>query len=148
MAVGNVNSLFRSAARELLDFDVDATTTGAAVGWRDLSNYGRFAVGVKPSVFGGAGVTRVKILASAASDGSSPEVIADSGVVVGDSINDQVWLETSAEKIRQVGEETGKALRYVSALVIHAHAGDESVVYYERAQPRHDADGLTATLIT
>lgn len=143
-----LSKLFDNMDINLIDFDTDATTAGANGPAVDMRDYRHFAVLAKPSVLGGAGITRLKIIASATSNLASPEIIKDSGAVVANAIDDVVALECDMTELAQAGATAGKALRYVGALVIHDNATDESVLCYVRCGARFNTPGQTATVIT
>lgn len=120
----------------------DASTTVRVV---DMSNFGRFAVGAMTTVIAGAAITKVEIIASDSSDGTGNViVIKDSGTVAADAQGDWVWLECTAEEIRQEAADDGTSTaRYVAARITLANSGDEAAVVYIR-EGRHQYDALTA----
>ncbi len=109
----------------------------------DLAGYEGFGVLAKPTVVAAGGLTKVEIIASAASDMSSPSVIKDSGTVAADALDDNVWLECTTAEVKA----TGDTLRYVAARLTNATATDEVSVTYVGFRPRHATTGLTATAI-
>lgn len=117
---------------------------GTTIRTLDLKDYSNFAVQARPTVVGGNGITKLEILASAASTMSSPVVVKDSGAIQADSLNDTVFLECTAEEVVQLGE----SLRYVAARLTMATSTDEANVTYLSTQPRFPRSGLTATAIT
>lgn len=126
---------------------ITSTDGGTTLSYLDMSLYSHFGVNVKPSVLAGSGVTKVEIVASAATSFSSVTVIKDSGTVAADAIQDNVFQECSAEEIAQEGSDAGVALRYVAARITCQNAGDEAVVTYI-AKPRFPRLDLTTNYIT
>lgn len=116
---------------------------GTTIRYIDMKDYEVCGVLVKPNIVGGSGVTKVELYASATTSFSTATNIKDSGTVAGDSLEDNVWLECTAEEVAQAGA----TLRYVAAKVTHATNTDESTVTYV-CIPRRRATGLTATAIT
>ncbi len=136
------------------DHDPGATTAvlaspdgGTTIRYLDMKDYEHFAVQARPTIVGGGGLTKLEIVASAATSFSSVTVIKDSGTVAADSPNDTVFLECSAEEIAQLAAEGGVALRYVAARLTQATNTDEANVTYV-AEPKRAYSGLTATNIT
>jgi hypothetical protein len=129
------------------DHDPGATTAvvvspdgGTTKRVADLSLFSRFMVQAKPTIVGGGGLTKLEIIASAATDMSSPTVIKDSGTVAADALDDNVTLECSAEEVRHLGAD----LRYVAGRLTMATATDEASVVYILAGGRFSYQDLTA----
>lgn len=136
------------------DHDPGATTAtlaspdgGTTIRYLDMLAYERFAVQARPTIVGGTGLTKLEIVASAAVAFSSVVVVKDSGTVAGDSLNDTVFLECSAEEIAQLATDAGVAYRYVAARLTQGTNTDEANVTYI-ALPKRAYTGLTATAIT
>ena len=121
---------------------------GTTIRTLDLADYHTFAVQVMLTVpASSSGITLVEIVASAATDMSSPEVIATSGTIDADAVGDLVFLEVSAAQVAQEGEDAGKELRYVAARITCSNAGDEAAAVY-MARPRFcHLDETPATVI-
>lgn len=119
---------------------------GTTIRYLDLRDYETVGVMVKPSIVGGNGVTKVEIVASEAVAFSSVTVVKDSGSIQADALDDNVFLECTAEEVAQLGSEGGLNLRYVAARLTCASAGDEATVTYI-AIPKRAYTGLTATSI-
>jgi hypothetical protein len=120
---------------------------GTTIRYYDMLNGERFAVQARPTIVGGSGLTKVEIVASAATSFSSVVVIKDSGTVAGDSLNDVVFLECDASEVAQAASDAGVAYRYVAARLTMATNTDEANVTYI-ALPKRQYSGLTATVIT
>lgn len=143
--------LASNAFRRLYDHDPGGTSAtivspdgGTTKRTLDMSLYGRFGVAAMISVLGTSGaLTKLEIIASAAADMSSPEVIKDSGTVDADAVGDQLFEECTAEEVADIAASSGKALRYVAGRITMDAADAECVVYYEGACPRYPKENLT-----
>ncbi len=117
------------------------------VAWVDMRGYDRILIGVMRSV-GTGGLDDFRIIANPASDGSGADVeVKDygSGKSTVDAVGDYVWLEASAEEIRQAAKDAGVAdVRYVSASLGHVTATDESVLVYVLGDADHKYKNQTA----
>jgi hypothetical protein len=136
------------------DHDPGATTAilaspdgGTTIRYADMRDLERLAVQVRPTVVAAGGLTKVELVASAATTFSSVVVIKDSGTVAGDSLNDQVFLELDASEVAQAASDAGVAYRYVAARLTMTTATDEANVTYI-GLPKRQYSGLTATSIT
>lgn len=136
------------------DHDPGATTAviaspdgGTTVRYLDMKDYEAFGVMCRPTIVGGSGLTKVEIIASASTAMTTETVIKDSGTVAGDSLNDVVFLECTAEEVAQAATDAGVALRYVAARLTMATNTDEANVSYIGV-PRRPIPGLTVTAIT
>lgn len=109
----------------------------------DLKDYRHFGVMAKPNIVGGSGITLLEIIASAASDMSSPVVVVAHAATVGDALADNIWLECTDNEVAQLGN----TYRYVAARLTMATATDEATVTYVGV-PKVEAANLTATAIT
>lgn len=116
----------------------DGGTTKRTV---DMSINRKFAVGAALTVPGTSGaITKLEIIASAASDMSSPVVVKDSGTVDADAAGDHLWEECTAEEIAQLASEAGVRYRYVAGRLTMDAADAEACVVYlvEPDFPRKD----------
>lgn len=115
----------------------------------DLSLYAGFGVLAKPNIVGGGGLTKLEIIA-ADDDQLSTNVLVvkDSGVIAADALDDQAFLECTAEEVAQLSAAAGYASRYVGARLTMATATDEATVIYIGFSPRFRRSGLTATVIS
>lgn len=132
------------------DHDPGATTAvlaspdgGTTIRYLDIGAYDTVGVLAKPNIVGGSGLTKVEIVASATKDFSTVVVVKDSGTVAGDALEDNVFLECSAEEVKVLGD----TLRYVAARLTMATNTDEATVTYIALPKRQYAD-ITATAIT
>jgi len=140
---------FRSRNKvEMFDHDPGSTdpTVCSGGGWKDLRDYGGFAAVAMASLLAGNGITKMEIVASDSSDGSTNvTVVKDSGTIAADAVGDQVSLECTAEELAQLSSDNSisPGLRYVAVRLTLANAGDEAVVTYIRHAPRFAESGLT-----
>lgn len=135
-------SFFANNKVAMYDHDPDSTNA-TAVEWVDMRDFGEFACVAMASALTGNGITKAEIVASAASNGASAEVIKDSGTIAADAVGDQAALSCTGEELAQIGTDSGKELRYVSMRLTHANAADEAVVTYILAKPRFAYKDLT-----
>jgi len=103
---------------------------GTTIRYVDMKDYRYFAAAAMSSTLTGAGITKLEIVASAATTFSSVTVIKDSGTVAADAVGDWVIEECSAEEVAQEASDAGAALRYVAARITVANSADEAVVTY------------------
>lgn len=127
-----------------------ASPDGGTTPWYlDMSLFGCAAVMYKPSIIGGTGVTLVRVFASEDTAGATnATLVKTSGTVAGDSLNDTVFLEWTAEEIAQLGAASGLSLRYITVEITHGTNTDEGVLTFIGAEPRFPRDALSATAIT
>jgi hypothetical protein len=120
----------------------DGGTTKRTVDMRDFS---RFGVGAAITVLGtGGAITKLEIIASAASDMSSPVVVKDSGTVDADAVGDWLFEECTAEEIAQLASEAGVRYRYVAGRLTMDAADAEACVVYLAGGARFPRKDLTA----
>jgi len=128
------------------DFDPNGTSA-TAVGWVDMKDFSKFMASFFRTI--GTGTLAFIIQASASSDGSSPETIVTKTVSSEpNAVGDYIFCECLSEQIAQIGSETGKALRYVSATLTFGTGTDEGVVTYVRSGARFKYDALTADYVS
>ena len=139
--------LTANLAVTLYDFDPNGTTA-VDVAWVDMRDFEHFMVGFFRTIGTGA-LDTFAILGNSASDGSGTDVTIVSKTISSepDAVGDYIWLECTAEQIRQEGEDAGQNLRYVTASVEFATGTDEGVIIYVRQPGRFAHQGLTADLI-
>lgn len=128
------------------DFDPDASTA-TAVAWVDMRDFSQLLV----SFFRTIGTSNLTFLikASASADGSSSETISTKTISAQpNAVNDYIFDEITAGQIAQVAATSGKALRYVSAVLTFATGSDEGVVTYVRSGARFKYDALTADYVS
>jgi hypothetical protein len=80
--------------------------------------------------------------------GTDVEVIAHAVAAEPNAVGDYVFVEVSAEQIREVCDAAGVDGRYVSLNLEFATSTDEGVVSYIRSGARNAHSGLTANLIS
>lgn len=147
--------IFAHQSLRLYDHDPGATTAiivspdgGTTLRTADMSRFSRFAVGAMVTVPATGALTKLEIVAAAASTMASPEVIKDSGTIAADAAEDQAWLECTAEEISQIASTSGKRLRYVAGRLTMSNAGGECAVLYELTGGRFNHKDMTpATII-
>lgn len=108
----------------------------------DMTDYGGIAFAAIYTT--GTDITKLEIVA--AEDEaltSNLTVVKDSGTVAADALGDFVYLECTAEEIKQLGSD----LRYASARITMQTGTDECIVQSIRFNPRFAQSGLTATTI-
>jgi hypothetical protein len=131
---------------EMFDFDPNATAA-TAVSWVDMKDFSKLMVGFFRTV--GTSAITLTIQASAASNGASAETVVTKTVSSQpDAVGDYIFAECMAEQIAQKGSDTGKALRYVSAVISFATGTDEAVVTYIRSGAKFAYDALTADYVS
>lgn len=133
------------------DHDPGATTAiitspdgGTTKRYVDMKTFTRFMAQAKPTVVGGGGLTKLEIVASAATSFASVVVVKDSGTVAADALDDNVTLECTAEELAQLSSENSVNLRYVAARLTMATNTDEASVTYIAAGGRFSYENLTA----
>jgi hypothetical protein len=124
------------------DFDPDATTA-TNVAFVDMRDFSGLLVQVFRTI--GTSVMTLKVVGSAASDGSNPIDIKTKTFTAGqpDAVGDYVSLDVTDNEILAASE----TIRYVSAVVSVATGTDEAVVIYLREGKNKRAD-LTTDLIS
>lgn len=145
------DKLFANQNMTMLVHNPTDATVEVATGWVDLRDYENFAVGMVTSLLpSGTGPTVFEIIADADADGGDGNVIIKAHALgsLPNAVGDVVWLECTAEEIRQLGVDNTKELRYVSANVDANHANDEAVLVYVRSGARFPQDGLTADAVS
>ena len=116
---------------------------GTTIRYVDMKEAYHFGVLVLPAIVGGNGITKVEIVASAATDFSAVTVVKDSGAIQADDLDDFVFLECNVEEIKQLGA----TLRYVAARITNATSTDEDKVVYITMGRHFETTGMTATTI-
>lgn len=113
---------------------------GTTIRTLDMRDYKHFGVLAMISVLGTAGaITKLEIIASESSDMSSPVVVKDSGTVDADAVEDQLFLECTAEEIAKLLADA----RYVAGRVTMDAADAEAVVTYIGIPGRFKYEDLT-----
>ncbi|MEZ6028070.1 MAG: hypothetical protein R3E85_18055 [Planctomycetota bacterium] len=148
VSVQATNRFLANHAMKLYDFDPDGVNP-VDIDWVPFHSFFGLVVGFFRTVGAGA-VDTLQILANTKADGSGDDVVVKVKDLTGiqpDAVGDQVWLEVTAEEIRQACTDAGKVPAAVSASVEFNVATDEGVVVYIRYAPRFAKDGLTADLV-
>lgn len=145
------NKVASNCSLKLYDHDpggtsatVVSTDGGTTKNYLAMKEYGNFAVLAMTSVSASSsGITKVEILGATDSSGTNATVIVDSGTVAADALQDQVFVECTAEQINEVGKAAGYNFSHVTARLTCSNAGDEAVVLMARFNPRYPQSGLT-----
>ncbi len=145
-ATGAADKLFANNKITMREIDPATGTNATDVEWVDMRDYDNFGVLTMASALTGNGVTAFSILANSESDGSGTDatVVSHSVGSAPDAVDDYLVLECTAAQVRQVETSGTGQLRYVSASLTFANAGDENVVTYVLSGAKRAADGLTA----
>ena len=134
-------------AIELIDFDPNLTTVVDAK-WVDLQEFESFLVGFMRTI--GTSAFTLIIRASEVVAGTNPEtIIAHAVGSEPNAVEDQIFLECSAEMVREVGAAlaTVKNLRFVSAAASFATGTDEGVFVYVRSRAKFPTKALTLDVV-
>lgn len=137
--------------RRMVDYDIDGALNvvdlgqpqGAGNKCLSIAQHRRFLAGLFRSL-GTGSVTAFHIIAATAADGTGAVAVVSHAVAAApDLLNDTIWLECDVEQIREVLPTA----THVGVQIDLVTAGDECVVFFERAEPLHPASGLTADFI-
>lgn len=147
MAVETDNQDLR-AELAVKTFTQGAINAATDIGWVDMRDFDSILISGVATALTGVGLTTFKILANSASDGSGTDVEVKVHALgtAPDAVGDQVFLEATAEEIRQAGVAAGHAVRYVSANAVAANAADRVAFTYIRRGKRKYRN-LTADII-
>ena len=137
------------------DHDPGATTAilaspdgGTTPVYLDMSLFAYGAASYRPTIIGGAGVTLMRAFASSDIAGATnATLIRSSGAVAGDSLNDTVFVEWTADEIAAL-DTSAVGLRYVTIELTHGTNTDEGNLTFVGVEPRFPRDALSATAIT
>lgn len=143
---------------QMWDHDPDSTCAtvvtpdaGTTTRWVDMRDFEEFVCAAMSSTLTGNGITKLEILASDASDGSTNvTVIKDSGTVAADAVGDWVQESCTAEEIAQESSDGAvgpPGLRYVAGRLTMQNSSDEAVVVYIRCANRAYDDLTPETTI-
>ena len=136
VSVQATNRFLANHAVKLYDFDPDGVNP-VDVAWVPFHSFFGLVVGFFRTMGTGA----------VAGSGTDVAVKAHALAAQPDAVGDQVWLEVTAEEVRQACTDAGLVPAAVSANVEFATATDEGVVVYIRCDPRFAKDGLTADVV-
>lgn len=140
------------AERRLVDYDIDNALNlvdlgqpqGAGNKCLPANQFRRFIAGLFRSV-GTGSVTAFQIVAATDAAGSGVTVVVAHAVgAAPDAVGDTIWLECTAEQIR----EALPTATHVGVRVQLVTTTDEAVVSFERAEPQFPRAGLTADFIS
>lgn len=139
-----------------ISYDHDPGTTNALITSPDggttkryvaMANYEQFAAIVMATI-ATTGPTLVEIVAATDSSGTNATAIVTSGTVAADAVGDGVFIECSAEQIKECGDAAGYVFTHVGVRITCGNSGDECCVTYIRWKPRFPAAGLSANFIS
>jgi hypothetical protein len=154
VAVAATYHLRANAERRMVDFDTDDTLQvvdlgqpqGAGNKCLPLVSPGfprRFLAGLFRSV-GANTVEAFSIIAATAVDGTGAVAVVSHALAAApDAVGDTLWLECTIEQVREVLPTA----THVGVQVHLANAGDECVMYFERAELQHATAAPTADYI-
>ena len=147
ISVQATNRFLANNAVKLYDFDPNGVDP-VDVDWVPFHSFLGLVVGFFRTIGVGA-VDGFKILANTKEDGTGDDVEVKLHPLAAqpDAVGDQIWMEVTAEEVRQACTDAGLVPAAVSAQVEFAVAGDEGVVAYIRHGPRFAQDGLTVDVI-
>lgn len=139
------------ADRRMVDFDpgttdatiVDLDPTGSGEGLA-IEEYQWFLAGLFRSVGTGT-INEFAIIAGTDADLTGATVVVTHALgSAPNAVGDYIWIETDAESIYEVLATA----THVGVRVDQATAGDECVIFFERATPTYARRGLTADYIS
>lgn len=146
-----VQHLTSRSERRMVDYDIDDALNvvdlgqpqGAGAKCVPIATFRRFLAGLFRSV-GTGSVTEFQIIAATAADGTGATIVVEHAIGAAPNLlNDTIWLECDVEQVREVLPTA----THVGVRVQLATAGDEAVVFFERAEPMYVTAGLTADFI-
>ena len=151
VATASLQYFFTRGNRRMVEYDSDDSLNlvdlslpqGGGAECLPVFGYRRFVAALFRSVGTGT-VSAFSIVAatSAAGEGATAVVSHALGSAP-DAINDQLWLETDLDQVREVLSRA----THVGIQVQLATASDECVFYFERAEPFHLRGDLTTDFI-
>jgi len=131
---------FDPGATALTIVDLDTATANEGLAIEPFRN---FAAGVIKTVGTGA-ITAFQIVVGTDGDlAGTVIVVAHALGTAPDAVGDTIWLEVNAEDCREVLATA----THVGVRLTLATATDECIVFFERANPFHPRDALTADAI-
>lgn len=140
------------AHRVLVDFDPDADTktivdldnSGTGELFALADGYNRFLAGLIHTV-GTGNIDAFEIIAATDADGTGATIVKEHAFgSEANAVGDYVWLECDVEQVYEVLSTA----THVGVRAELATAGDECIVYFERAEPTYAHDALTADYIS
>ncbi len=152
VATATVQHLKVQADRRLVDYDIDDALNivdlgrpqGAGNKCLPIAQFRSFLAALFRSV-GAGGVDAFNIIAATAADGTGATIVKAHALgSAPNAVGDHIFLEVTAEQIHEVLPTA----THVGVSVELVTAGDEAVVYFERGDPLHARDALTADFIS
>lgn len=117
---------------------------GGSSVYLDMSQYEVFGVDVMNAVSGSSsGPSLVDIVAADDSTGTNVTTIVSSGAVTITTVGKNVFLECTAEQIKEVSAAAGFNFKYVSARITTSNSGDKQSVTFIRAYSKSPQSALT-----
>lgn len=138
--------------RRMVDYDIDDALNivdlgqpqGAGLKCLPIAQFRRFLAGIFRSV-GTGSVDAFHIIAATAADGTGATIVISHALgSAPNAVGDTIWLECNVEQVHEVlatATHVGVKLDLVTA-------GDECVVFFERAEPLFPRANLTADYIS
>lgn len=108
-----------------------------------IAEYRRFLAGVMHSVGTGT-IALFQIIGATDADGAGATIVVAKAPTTANAVGDYVWLECDAAQIREVLPTA----THVGVRLQLGTAGDECVVFFERAEPFYPRADLTADFIS
>jgi hypothetical protein len=151
-ATYSAEHLTSRSERRMLDYDIDGALNvvdlgqpqGAGNKCLPIANFRRFCAGLFRSV-GTGSVTKFQIIAATAADGTGATIVVEHAIASApDAVGDTIFLECDVEQVKEVLATA----THVGVRVQLVTAGDEAVVFFERAEPMFPRAGLTADYIS
>lgn len=159
MASPQSSQRYFSREEYVAEIATGGTTVVAFTNWLSMHDAHGAAFGAIVAALTGDGITKMEIIASDSSDGSTNvTVVKDSGTVAADAVDDEVYLECTAEEIREVGERdytadpvvdeaTPVELAYVNVRLTLDNGSDVAAVFGKLDRMHHQLDLTPATRI-
>lgn len=126
-------------SRHKIEAKVATGATTVTSTWVPMADYRQFAALAVLAGKTGNGITKLEILASAASGGTNPVVVKDSGTIAADAVGDQAFQEMDVAELAALGTD----LAYVAAKVTLHNQADVAALTYIRTGARQQTSGLT-----
>ena len=151
VATATIHHLFARSERRMVEYDSDdalnlvdlSLPQGGSTELLPVVQFRRFVAGLIRTV-GTSTVSAFSIVAATSAAGAGVTAVVSHALgSAPDAINDQLWLETTIEQVREVVSRA----THVGIQVQLATASDEAIFYFERTEPRHPRADLTTDFI-
>lgn len=150
-ATYNAYQALPRSRRRLVDYDIDAALNvvdlgqpqGAGNKCLPIAPFRRYVAGLFRSV-GVGSVSEFQIIAATAADGTGATIVVEHALgSAPDAVGDTIWLEATAEQVREVLPSA----THVGLRVQLVTATDEAVIFFEELEPFHVGLNPTADFI-